>query len=491
MASGQQTPKRKLAKKVTGFLARWGSIVLAGSLLCGGAAVATRDSSLKEITPQAGPPSLEELNLAITQAEEYLNGLFKSLGDGKAVQSEYYGLPIRAFFQEQKKWVLLGEEATQISPLDDTGVDERYKLSFGDDMLVVSASVLWSNTEYLTVSVHPEKVDESVSLWLGSHHLANFSPGSPALMATMSFSKSERATLQSLRYTVRHASQEAYLYWQAKGDAEKANQLSRFLQTNNFEPGFDMRAIIFNRSRHLPDDLPFNAHAYDDCEHLPQGNELAYPYESKACKLLQAYLGAGERDPFLQAAKALHQLQRYGPQHPYQDTTADNWWGQSKSPVDAAVHLRKQWQRTSVGIPSCTPLSCTSTASSIRTFTHGTLELEIARQLGDETAMRFADAAANSAVAVQIKSDGIVHMLSGPAYRPAHIGSFPVYWDDHFRFVPPKAPAVAGAALLATGQTAMPPEYLGILPSNSESTFDGWAFLVRYRCVKYHTNCIL
>ena len=491
VATGQQIPERRYVGKVLRALGRWSIIALAATVVCGSAAVATRDSSLQNVDiPRVQIPSLEELNTSIALAEGYLEGLYKPIGDGEAVQSEYYGLPIRAYFPLREEWVLLGAPNTAIEPLSDAGVDEQYRLSLGDT-LVVLASITWSSTQYLTVSLQPEIVQEPVAVWLGDKELAAFAPDDPALLATVSFGESERGSLQSLRYTVRHATQEAYLYRQAKGDTAKAERLKKFLHANGYAPGFDMRAIIFNRSIHLPDDLPFNSGAYEDCDHLPQGSSVAYPYESKACKLLQAYLGAGERDPFLQAAKALHVLQKYAPNHLYQESLAENWWIQGSSPATTAQHLRKQWQRTGVGIPSCTPLSCTATASSIRTFTYGTLELELGARLGDTTAVGFADAAARSAVDVQIKQDGVVRMQSGPAYRPAHIGSFPVYWDNRFQFVPPSAPMIAGAALVATGQTLMEPEYMGILPSNSESTFDGWAFLVRYRCLRYNVGCIL
>lgn len=431
---------------------------------------------------------MAELNEAITLAEGYLEGLYKPLPGQTAVQSEYYGLPIRAYLPRKGKWILLGNVGTDIQPLPEDGADERYRLQFADTIAVV-VTLRWNSHSYLTVAVHPENVQEPVELWLGEKKLSSLLPGQPVPMAALQLTPSDRDSLQSLRYTVRHATQEAYLYWQAKGDADKSRRLEKFLLDNGYTPGFDMRAIIFNRARHLPDDLPYNMQAYEDCDHLPQEGVTAYPYESKACKAMKSYLGAGERDPFLQAAEALHMLQKYTSARSYSHALGENWWAQGASPAETVAHLRKQWQRTGAGIPSCTPVSCSDTASSIRTFMYGALELEFGKH--DPSAIRYANAAAAMAVNAQIKSDGIVQMPNGPIYRPAHIGSFPVYWDKEFRFVAPSSPIIAGVAIMATGQSLMPPEYKGVLPSNSESTFDGWVFLTRYRCATYGVQCIL
>src|SRR5262245_40681505 len=46
----------------------------------------------------APAPTLGQVNVAIARAEGYLDGLFKPLAAGQAVQSEFYGLPLRVFF---------------------------------------------------------------------------------------------------------------------------------------------------------------------------------------------------------------------------------------------------------------------------------------------------------------------------------------------------------------------------------------------------------
>ena len=54
-------------------------------------------------------PSLASLNAAIARGESFLDGLYKPLGRDGAVQSEYYGLPIRVRYPGYERWVLLGQ----------------------------------------------------------------------------------------------------------------------------------------------------------------------------------------------------------------------------------------------------------------------------------------------------------------------------------------------------------------------------------------------
>jgi hypothetical protein len=48
---------------------------------------------------------------------------------------------------------------------------------------------------------------------------------------------------------------------------------------------------------------------------------------------------------------------------------------------------------------------------------------------------------------------------------------------------------VLAVLLWATDLLSMPPEYAGLNVSDSEATFDGWAFLVTYRCARYRVGC--
>jgi hypothetical protein len=467
-------------------------ITLVGLVFSAVCAVCTRDSLLASPTPpNVEAPTLIQLDRTITAAEAYLDGLYKPLDEGNAVQSEYFGIPLRVFFTEKNHWALLGEDqASTITAEASSYSTESYRVSFENGAFTASVRVSWRPEGGFDLTFTPTTIRQPVVVWLGSTRLGSYK--SPVqLVTTTVFHGRNTSELASLRYTVRHATQQAYMYWTARGDTVKATRLLHFLTSQGYTPERDVRAVLFDRSRTSSDALPFDKEAYQDCDHLPEAVSSAYPYRSKACQALWAYLDAGERDPFLQATYALQVLQKYqDPDHEYDQSLISDFWLQADTPRAAIAQLRRQWERTGFGIPSCTPFDCAEAASGIRTFTYGTLETELGYRYGDQTAMRFADAAARTTIAVQI-TGGIVRMPNGNAYRPVQNGSFPVYWDEQRRFAPPKGSLLTGAAMTLIGETSMPAEYIGISPSNSETTFDAWAFLVRYRCLKYHTDCLL
>lgn len=470
----------------------WAIFGIVGAILATVVAVITRDVGITETPPTVQAPSLTQLNTAISMAETYLDGLYKPLDGGEATQSEFYGFPLKAHLTHPDTWLLLGQdETTVITPLEgDDESHERFRMTFGT-ALTVQADIDWNaSRDTVSIGVTPEKVTDDVEVWLDTIGLASFTPGTAAKVERI-LPKKDLSAFRTLRYTVRHASQEAYMYYTARGDHQKADSLATFLRHNGYTPGHDMRAAVFNRSSGLPDDLPVNDDAYEDCTHLPAASHQAYAYESKACIAIGLYLGAGERDPFLQASQAIHTLQKYSPGHQYPQSFVGRWWLQGNTPIETAEHLQRQWARTGHGVPRCTPLDCDEAASGIRTFAFGILEAELGYRHGDVLAASYADAAAAVAISVQTRADGIIRTASGEVYRPAQIGGFPVYWDAQGRFAPPSPSLIGGAALFVAGEASMTPEYVGVAASNSETTFDAWAFLVRYRCVKYGVGCVL
>lgn len=109
--------------------------------------------------PLAVGPTLQQLNASIAMAEDYLDGLYKELPNGQAVQSEAYGLPLRAYFPGQDEWVLLGQGragdclptcsgATSITPGTSSGTTETYTVGFANpstpDRLHVTVAVNWA-----------------------------------------------------------------------------------------------------------------------------------------------------------------------------------------------------------------------------------------------------------------------------------------------------------------------------------------------------------
>lgn len=470
-------------------------------------AVQKRDAGLDvHQPPSVAAPSRSNLDRSISLAEHYLDGLYKPLPDGGAVQSEAYGLPLRAYFPAQRKWVLLGEgdngactlkcnAVTAISPTNGTPTTEGYEVRFKakPKEIRLHAFVQWQAAPHaFTVTLSPDKVTTTVQIWLDTVHFATFHAGDK-IGRSRTFADTQVRVLRTLRYTVRHATQESYLYWLLRGDRKKTSALRSFFTSNGYTAGLDMRAAMFGLSKTLPDDLPFNLAAYPDCGHLPAANPLAYPYKSKACLSMETYLKAGARDSFLQASLALHTLQKYGPNYHYPLSHQTLSWLEGTSPAEASQNLQKQWWITSgIGLPKCTPLSCSQLpASGIRTYVFGLLEARLGYQFGDPTAKRYADAAAALTVAGQIGRGGAVRMKQATLIRPAQAGAFPVSWDDASgRFAPPDDMSLLGGALmLGIGNLSMPAEYVGVQPSNSETSFDAWAFLVQYRCLRYGVGC--
>lgn len=473
--------------------------MLLASIIVPSTMVLTRDNGNEYGRPaDAVAPTLQELNESIKLAENFLSGLYKPLQDGLAVQSEASGVPLKAHFLQSDSWVLLGEDlfrcfsgecepTTEIVLGGSTQTTEEYVVKFSSpsnrNALELKVAINWAaQKDSMQITLTPTKVEEGVEVWLDQYWLATFTD-IVAEQKAWNFPLSDVSAFRMLRYTVRHATQEAFMYWRDRGDQEKAGALAKFLTRNGYTPGFDMRASLFGDPGQLPDDLPFNGRAYEDCDHLPVSDSNSYAYKSKVCLFVETYLNMGARDPFLQAWQALHTLRKYG--DPNHELPYWSFWLQAASPSEVAQHLRGQWNRTGYGIPKCTPFTCNE-VSGIRTFVYGALETELGYTYGDPDAQYFADAAAAATVKAQIKN-GVVRMKEGEFYRPMQAGAFAAAWDDPTgRYVVPSTPVfVAFVAFKVTGEHPVPPEYSGIIPSNSETTFDGLGFLQRYRCAKY------
>ncbi|HEV2871934.1 MAG TPA: hypothetical protein VG409_10990, partial [Actinomycetota bacterium] len=93
---------------------------------------------------------------------------------------------------------------------------------------------------------------------------------------------------------------------------------------------------------------------------------------------------------------------------------------------------------------------------------------------------------AGLALSVQIGDDGVVRAAERVAYRPALRGGFLSYWNRDRRYLKP-----SGLAQAVADRFNMPPEYLGLKPTDSETGFDAYAFLALYRCAKYQVGCKL
>ncbi len=484
---------------VTASVVMFLTVTLVGTLL-----VLTRDvfNDTNKLPTQSAP-TLDELNKSIALGERYISALYKPLPNGEAVQSEASGVPLKAHFLDEDVWVLLGEDKTECSTGKDNcegttslGSDQddpthdRYTASFSTptkrDALNVKVEINWAvNPSQYQIQVTPSDVKEKVELWLDDSKIAEFTPGSKE-KAERTLKDSDQSQLRMLRFTVRHATQEAYLYWSTYGnDPKRAAALKKFLEATGYTPGYDLRAPLYDQGDKLPDDLPTNDKSYPDCQITAPETEVAYAYRSKVCLYEGLYIDNGERDPFLQAWSALTILMKYN--DPNHDQPQNGWWTQGDTPNEVSTHLRGQWNRSGYGVPKCTPFSCAE-LSGIRTSVFGALETQLGYAHGDHRSQLFADAAAKVTTQTQIGADGKIVADNGNTYfRPGQVGSFISAWTPpNLKFTQPSTPALpVAAALYLKGARPTPVEYQGVIPSNSETTLDALGFLQMYRCAKY------
>lgn len=479
------------------------ALVLVVLLIAGGLVLLRDAFNDSNRLPAQSAPTLAELNQSIELGQRYIEALYKPLQNGEAVQSEASGVPLKAHFLDDNTWVLLGEDKTVC---DDAGDDcqpttflghdsddlthDRYTAGFSTptqrNALVVNVEINWAfSPTRFQVQTTPESVTEKVELWLDDTKLASYPAGSDTPTAR-TFNDSDQSQMRMLRFTVRHATQEAYVYWSTYGhDPVRAAALKKFLEANGYIPGFDLRAPLFDMADNLPDDLPVDSTAYADCDHTAAGDQHAYAYHSKVCLQEGLYLDSGERDPLLQAWAALTVLMKYD--DPDHEQPEWGWWTQGNTPAAVSAHLHGQWNRTGDGVPKCTPFGCAE-VSGIRTSVFGALETQLGYVYGDAVAQHFADAAAKVITQAQVKADGKIVASNGNVYfRPAQVGSYLTAWaGSDLRFTQSSTPALPiGIALWLKDSRPTPLEYGGVIPSNSETSFDALGFLMMYRCQKY------
>lgn len=456
-------------------------------------------------TAVANPVALQELNRSIAAAETYLDGLYKPVGDGEAVQSETYGLPLRLYLPGYRSWVLLGAGGsgdcltgapcsgpTAITPLKSSRTTEGYRVTFDTpqrERAVVATVLLdWSIERRAVVTVQGLRSTDprtGAQLWLDTVRLADVGAGAEVKRGFERTVVPSRSAFRSLRYSVRHATQAAYLWARRTGRTTEATALAGFLMANGYAPGADIRADVFGSAAGLGDTFPFSAAAYPDCQHLPAPGSTAYAYASKVCLAgVGTFLLAGRRDAFLVTSEALQVLADHGdPDARFPAAVSAGM--DADSPRRDAAQLEAAWDRLGYGIPACTPAGCETTrASGLRTVEFGLLETILGYAYGDERSRSYADRVAARAVSVQVGQRGLIRTASGEVVRPVQAGSLPIFWDRSGRFVP-----TTGATAAATERLSMPPEFAGVSVSDSETTFDGWAFLSAYRCAKYRVGC--
>ena len=495
-------------------------VLVAGILataMVAGSVVAVVDRLGASTPPRPGPlaaPTLSSLNAAIGRGEVFLGGLYKPLGRAGAVQSEHYALPIRVRFGAQGPWVLLGQgdggpcapgncpSATRIRTLATTYDTEAYELTFATparpDGLRLRADIDWAagggRYEVRVGVLAFDDLSAPAEVWLDDVRLGSFQPGPAAGQPVLRrrFPVGDVRHLRSLRYTVRHATQLAWMHAISRDDTTRSTALARFMLAAGFVPGRDLRAAIFGRGRDAPPDFSYRHEpfldAYGDCRLNPPASPRAYPYRSKACVAdVRPYLMAARHDTLLPAIEALQALNRgESPDSRYRDQSAFLPMATTSASHTADV-LERRFDRLGFGIPRCTPWACdTKRASALRTFAFGMLETTLGYRSGELTRRPYADAVANLALSVQIGDDGVLRAADRVLYRPALRGGFLSYWDRDRRYLRP-----SGIAQSVADRFNMPPEYLGVRPTDSETGFDAYAFLILYRCARYQVGCKL
>lgn len=452
-------------------------------------------------------PTLAQVNASIALAQQYLDGLYKPLPGGQAVESEFYGLPLRVYFPADHRWVLLGEghagqcitgctSTTSILADSNESTTEAETVSFADPTIhsafLVHVSVNWvASSGRFAISVSQVKFTgpaTSAQLWLDDDFLDSFRAGNYASPVTRIFPDSDRAVLRSFRYTIRHGTQEAYMYSRARADAGHASALSAFLRSNGYAPGVDLRASIFGQGAQLPAAMPFDStgadNAYPDCGHLPQPSPEAYPYGSKVCLVgIDAFLLAGRADPFLQAFQALQTLNKNddpGQRYPLLVGLGLDGF----TPNQTADHLQQLWDQLGYGIPECSLAGCDTQASGLRTFAFGAVESLLGYKFGQLDRRKYADAAADVAIVAQIGAGGVIDVPGGAFVRPGQSGAYPIFWNDQYELG-----SMSSASKAISNVLSMPEEYKGVIVSDGETTFDGWAFLTIYRCARFGVGC--
>jgi len=473
------------------------------------------DPGTQPRAPALIAPSLSELNRVITRAERYLDGLYKPLGVVGAVQSEYYGLPIRVFFPRYQRWVLAGQTRsarcapancpalTRITRVESGYATETHELTFASpavaDALRLRVRIDWNASPghyriTVTATELRDRSLDSADVWLGDTRFGSFSPragGGPYPTFSRTFLSTDPTPLRSFRFTVRHATQQAWLYAQAKGDQPRADALAQFMVNAGFQPGLDLRVTLFGQGAQYPSDLSYRHEllidAYLDCRLKPPATPLAYPYRSRACLLdARPYLWLARQDTFLPALEAIHSLHREGsPARPYPDS-AGVMPGSTTTAIATADRLEAAFDGLGFGVPRCSPLGCDrGRASGLRTFAFGALETLLGYRYGEVGRRTYADTVARLAVTTQVEDDAIVRLADDKvAFRPPLRGGFYTYWNRQLRFERPD-----GVVQAAVDRLGMPLEYLGLVASDSETSFDAYAFLVLYRCVKYGAGC--
>jgi hypothetical protein len=446
-------------------------------------------------------PSLRDLNASIDAAAGYVESLYRPLGDGRAVTAEYLGMPIRIHLVRSHQWILVGQSraTSAVSRTVSRYAGESYLVSF-KGWISIAVAVDWRHSKKTyRIRLHQlGAVSQPIAVYVDQRRLGTALPDHQAKTWSLEVPRVDRTPLRSFRYTVRHGAQLAQNFYRYGRRRERFAARAALISGGRFELNSDLTAPIWGRGVQFADDLPFNAgEAYHDCKAVLPSTATAYPYRSKVCSTSRGlYIWLTRSDPLAPTVAALHALERHHDPDRGVDTPrmpialpigADLQAGEpaERSPRQTAAWVESIYRTAGFGVPRCLPARCEDTsASGVRTFEFGALEAMLGYRYGDRISRSYADAVATLALETQIDKNGIIRTGQGAFYRPAAAGSFLFAWDA-------KLHAYLDKSLTAkvTAALSMPPEYTGIVASNSETSITAYAVLAAYRCLRYHVGC--
>jgi hypothetical protein len=463
----------------------------------------------------ARPPSLPELNRALARANRYLTGLYKPVGPGSAVFSEYYGLPLRVYVSGHKRWLLAGQRGAVVSSPYAAFDMERSQVEFrspgADSSATLEVTVDWdANRSGYTITIVNARFDDrraTADLYLGDTFLGRLGRENVGASFRRSFPSTDIGQLRSFRYTIRHAGQLARHYFAYRGENERATALANVMRHAGFALDYDLAAPIWAAGTRFRDQMPFDGgpggpDAYHDCDARLPSSSRAYPYRSKVCEARRAYVWNSHGDTLVAAAQGIHLLNRYAdPRRTVHNRRFPlglpiGWDPRSSMPkavsaISAARGLEATFREQGAGIPACLSRSYCflGRASGVRTFQFGALETLLGYRFGDAVGRSYADAVARIALDVQVRDDSLVRAQNATFYRPAALGSFYLNWDRGRRLALGRSVPGRSLARGLYERLDMPPEYRGVIASNAETTLTAYAFLVLYRCERYGVGC--
>ncbi|MGB0100355.1 MAG: hypothetical protein WBP61_08745 [Nocardioides sp.] len=455
------------------------------------------DGDREQVTSSVAP-SRERVDAAIADAERYVDRLYREVAPGRAVVSEYYGLPLRALVGSPGKWVRPGDPELSITSGEQSLLRESYLFEYvldpaAPDPVELLTVVRWDQDDgsaEIEVSQVGGDLDEPLSLSLDRRRLAEQRPSSTERVFSTRVAGDEYQLLRSLRYTIRHVTMMSAAAYAFRDRPDRARPLAALVRETGYDPEADVYSPIWGRGEREPDDFVFDESVYRDCTDpevvpsMPESDGF-YPYQSKVCTIpTWGYVAMSREDPLAVLAQGLHVLQRYGdPEHEYSDGEHLN-----TTVIDLVTEMERRY-RTWGGIAECLPGSCdTGATSTLRTVLFGMIETELAFGRGDEVSRTYADQIAADLLEHQVGQDGIVPTTRlGDLYRPAQAGGFFTHVSND-RAGEPDSFTRKQMNLLAD-LLDIRPEYTGEITTNAETTLVAYAFLVHYRCARFGTDC--